>query len=302
MGDPRPDERTSVVMIVFNGRHRIGRALAHLCALPERPPIVVVDNGSTDGTADFVAARFPAVSVIRLPVNLGAAGRNVGVAAVTTPYVAFAEDDSWYVPGALVTAADLLDRHLDVVLINAQVLVGPHGTPDPLHADMVGTAIGDRPGLPGYRILSFLEGASIVRRRTYETAGGFDPALAIGGPEEHLAADLLTAGGELRYVPSVRVRHWPDHREPPPLVRRRGLRNTLWFAWGRRPLRPALRWTAHAIGNSPRNSTTLLAVLDAIRGLPRVLRRRRLLPPAVERDMARLDLPKMRSQARRYGR
>jgi hypothetical protein len=103
-------------------------------------------------------------------------------------------------------------------------------------------------------------------------------------------------------VPEIRVRHVPDHGEPTSRVRRLGLRNTLWFAWSRRPLRPALRWTLHVLRTSPRSVTTLLAVADALRGLPRVLRERRPLPRDVEHDLAQLDRPKTTSRARSYGR
>ncbi len=302
---PRPgsaDPRVAVVLITMNGGRRIGRALAQLTALPERPQVVVVDNASTDGTPELVRARFPQVHVLELAENLGAAGRNAGVAAVGAPYIAFAEDDSWYEPGALTRAADLLDAHPEIGLVNAHVLVGPDRRPEPLHADMVDTPVPDRADLPGHRILSFLEGVSIVRRDAFTAVGGFDPRLHIGGPEEHLAADLLAAGWELRYVPEVRCRHVPDHREPSAFVRRRGLRNTLWFAWGRRPPAVALRWTLHVLRDSPPTAGTVLGLVDALRDLPRVLRDRRPLPPEVEQHMALLDGPKMASDVRRYGR
>ncbi|MEA2290265.1 MAG: hypothetical protein QOD55_2262 [Solirubrobacteraceae bacterium] len=300
---PARDPRVAVVMIVRDGRRRVDRALEPLTALPEAPQIVVVDNASTDGTADAVRRRFPGVRVVVLPENRGAAGRNAGVAVVDAPYVAFAEDDSWYEPGALSAAADILDAHPEVALVNAHVLVGAEGRPDPLHAEMIGTPVPERrAGLPGHRILSFLEGVSIVRRAAFEAVGGFDPRTALGGPEEHLAADLLAGGWELRYVPAVRARHVPDHMTPSSLVRRLGLRNTLWFSWGRRPPGPAMRMTLHVIGSSPPNRATLLGVAGALRGLPRVLRERRPLPRDVEADMARLDAAKIASTARSYGR
>jgi GT2 family glycosyltransferase len=296
------DPRVAVVIITRNGRRRIDRTLTELAALPEAPLVVVVDNDSTDGTARHVRDAHPGVTVIALDENLGAAGRNVGVAAVGRPYVAFAEDDSWYEPGALRRAADLLDAHPDVGLINAHVLVGEEGRDDPLHRDMTDTPVPDDPGLPGHRILSFLEGVSIVRRRAFEQAGGFDPRLHVGGPEEHLAADLLSLGWDLRYVPEIRARHVPDHGVPSGYVRATGLRNTLWFAWSRRPWRPALRWTLHVLTDSPPNRATLLGVVRALRGLPRVLRDRRPLPPAVEERWALLDVQRRTSAARRYGR
>ncbi len=291
------------MIVVLNGRGRIGRALARLGALPEQPQIVVVDNASTDGTADLVAEQFPHVEVVRLADNMGAAGRNAGVAVVEAPYVAFAEDDSWYEPGALATAADLLDAHPEVVLVNAHVLVGEDERPEPLHEDMIDTPVPERrPGLPGHRILSFLEGVSIVRRSAYEAVGGFDPRMGVGGPEEHLAADLLAAGGELRYVPWVRAYHQPEHKQPSQLVRGLGLRNALWFAWGRRPLAPAVRWTLHLVRSSPASKATLFGVCQALWELPGIVRERRPLPADVEADMALLDRPKMISKARRYGR
>jgi hypothetical protein len=211
--------------------------------------------------------------------------------------------DNAYEPGALRAAADILDAHPAVALVNAHVLVGEDGRAEPLHAEMVDTPVPERRvGLPGHRILSFLEGVSIVRRTAFEAVGGFDRRTSIGGPEEHLAADLLATGWELRYVPRVRARHVPDHASPPPVVRRLGLRNTLWFAWGRRPLRPAIRMTLHVVRSSPRNRATLLGVAAALRGLPRVLLRRCPLPSDVEADMALLDASKIASAARSYGR
>jgi N-acetylglucosaminyl-diphospho-decaprenol L-rhamnosyltransferase len=297
-----PDSRIAVVLLSYNGRRRIDRSLERLTALPEAPRIVVVDNGSTDGTGAHVRARFPPVTVVSLPRNLGAAGRNAGVRAANRPYVAFAEDDSWYAPGALAHAADVLDAHPTIGLIHAHTLVGEEQRPDPILRDMVDTGVPDAGGLPGHPILSFLEGVSIVRAEAYEQAGGFDPRLFVGGSEEHVAAEMLRHGWELRYVPEVVAHHVPDHRAPAPFVRALGLRNTLWFAWLRRPWRPALRWTAHVIADSPRNAATLRGVAAALAGLPWVLRERRPLPPDVERRWALLDHARMTSEARRYGR
>src|SRR4051812_36761954 len=98
-------------MITHNRRAEALQTLARLAQLPERPPVIVVDNASSDGTAASVARRHPWVVVIPADRNLGAVGRNVAVERVTTPYVAFCDDDTWWAPGALERAAATLDAH-----------------------------------------------------------------------------------------------------------------------------------------------------------------------------------------------
>jgi GT2 family glycosyltransferase len=296
-----PGSRVAVVIITLDGAGRLARTLERLLALPEEPEVIVVDNGSRDGTRELVQCEFPSVRLLEAGCNLGAAGRTLGVRATEAPYIAFAEDDSWYAPGALARAADILDAHPQIGLIQAHVLVGDDERIDPLHDDMVDTPVADAPELPGHPILSFLEGVSIVRRDAFLTTGGFSSRIFVGGVEEHLAAELLSAGLKLRYVPEVVAHHHPDHGSPSAFVRRLGVRNTLWFAWARRPLGPALRWTAHVLRQSGPNRITLGGLALALVGLARILLRdRRPLPREVEHQMALLDAPTRRSAARNY--
>ena len=80
-----PDPRLTVVVITRNRREELLRTLGLLAALPERPPVIVVDNGSADGTAAAVRQAHPQVHVIAARRNLGAVGRNLAVRRVTHP-------------------------------------------------------------------------------------------------------------------------------------------------------------------------------------------------------------------------
>src|SRR4051812_26859434 len=62
----------SIVVLTFNRREEVLRTLSALAALPEQAPIVVVDNASTDGTAEAIVAHFPQVRIVQLPANVGA--------------------------------------------------------------------------------------------------------------------------------------------------------------------------------------------------------------------------------------
>src|SRR5690348_5472720 len=117
-----PDPRVAVVMITHNQVKEVLGSLDRLARLPEQPRIVVVDNGSNDGTAPAEAERFPQVEILRLHANLGAAGRTLGVERVDVPYVAFCDDDTWWEPGALLRAADLLDAHPRLAVVTGRIL------------------------------------------------------------------------------------------------------------------------------------------------------------------------------------
>src|SRR3954453_693586 len=93
------DPRVAAVMITYNRCAEVLRSLEHLTRLPEQPRIVLVDNGSTDGTADAVRRQFPQIEVLDAGSNLGAAGRTLGVRRVDTPYVALCDDDTWWDSG-----------------------------------------------------------------------------------------------------------------------------------------------------------------------------------------------------------
>lgn len=283
------DPRLGVVVATRNRRHDLLGALGHLAALPERPQIVVVDNGSSDGTAGAVGRRFPAVRVIPLDENLGAAGRNVGVRAIGTPYVAFSDDDSWWEPGALARAADLFDAHPRLGLIVARILVGPREREDPICAEMARGPLPAEHDLPGPPVLGFLACAAIVRREAYLGVGGFEPRLLIGGEEDLLAADLASAGWGLAYVRGVVAHHYPSRTRDARAVRRLGLRNALWLAWLRRPTSTAMGHTLRVLRAAPANADARAGLLGALRGVPWVLRSRRVVPARVERGLRLLD-------------
>ncbi|RBY97888.1 glycosyltransferase family 2 protein [Blastococcus sp. TF02-8] len=294
------DPRIAVVVITHQRRDELLLALQRLLALPERPHVVVVDNGSTDGTAAAVRERFPQVELLACAENLGAVGRNLGVARLRTPYVAFCDDDTWWDPGSLRTAADVLDAHPRLAVVTARIVVEPGGREDPIVPELRDSPVRGADWLPGPALGSFLAGASVVRRTAFEEVGGFCERLWLGGEEELMSGDLAARGWELCYLSELTVHHQASSARDPHRRRADGIRNTLWTTWLRRPLRPALRRTGHLLRTVPRDRVTARGLLAAARGVPWVLRERRVLPPHAEARFAALDEAQRRSTARRY--
>lgn len=275
--------RVSVVVLTYNRRDWLRGTLQRLAVLPENPPLAVVDNGSGDGTADMVRDEFPHATLLRLPTNIGAAARNVGVDWARTPYVAFCDDDTWWEPGALSLAADTLDRHPDVASLTAHLMVVREGRPpetDPISHIMAQSPIPSN-GLPGKAILGLLAGASVFRVHAYRRAGGYHPRLFIGGEETLLALDLAAQGWHLVYCPSLRAYHRPCPLRAHRLRRRLLARNAIWSAWLRLPATAAWRESARALPALLREGG-IVGCLDTARGLPWILRERTVIPPAVQ--------------------
>src|SRR4051794_3701180 len=168
-----PDPRVAVVVIPHQRRDELLLGGGRLLELPELPHVVVVDNGSTDGTADAVRERFPEVELIASPVNLGAVGRNVGVARLRTPYVAFCDDDTWWGPGSWRAARAVRPAHPLLGVVAARPLVEPAGTEDPIVQELRDSPVRGADWLPGPALGSFLAGASVLRRAAYLEVGGF---------------------------------------------------------------------------------------------------------------------------------
>jgi GT2 family glycosyltransferase len=277
-----------VVVATRDRRASLLVALGHLAALDGSPPIVVVDNGSGDGTPEVVADRFPGVRLIAAGGNLGAAGRTLGARALDTELIAFCDDDSWWAPDALVRAAARFAAQRRLAALAARILVGREERLDPVCAEMAAAPIGFVDGV-GPRVLGFLACGAVVRRAPFLASGGFHPRFGVGGEEELLALDLAAAGWWLAYAAEMVAHHHPPPGPPRAERAARQLRNRLWSAWLRRPARRALAETGALAGRAATDAPARRALVEAARGARWVARERRVVPAAVERDRRRLE-------------
>lgn len=278
-------ERVTVSILTHNRARELAVTLDHTLAACAGARVIVVDNGSTDTTAELVRSFAPRVEHLRLAENHGAAGRNAGVRAAATPYVALCDDDAWWEPGALARAAAALDAHAGLAVVTARVLVGPDEREDPTSAVMAASPLPPRDDLPGPPILGFLAGASMVRRSAFLAAGGFEPRFFLGGEERLLAIDLACAGWSLAYLASATVHHHPSAARDVAARCALLVRNGLWCTWLRRPWRSALRETAALLRGGREGTAVLRGALEAVAGLPWVVRGRRVVPAEVERAL-----------------
>jgi GT2 family glycosyltransferase len=231
--------RISVVVLTHNRLNEVTKTVERLLALPEQPTVIVVDNGSTDGTAEALRRRFADVRVIACGRNLGAAGRNAGVAEVTTDYVAFSDDDTHWAPGSFAHAVAVLDASPRVAVLSGRVVVGDEQRIDPTCLVMSASPLASDT-LPGPALIGYMAGACVFRTAVFREVGGYEPRLFIGGEEALVSLDVLDRGYAIVYCDGLTVSHHPSPSRDAPLRRRMLARNAALVAWLRLPLREAI--------------------------------------------------------------
>lgn len=282
MIDPRLPGRMTVVVISRDRREGLLAGLTR-----HEAPVIVVDNGSRDGTARAVRQSFPDITLVPLRINAGAAARNLGVELAPTPYVAFADDDSWWEPGALATAADLFDAHPHLALVAGRVLVGPKRRLDAVSAEMAAAPLGRRPGAPGPDVLGFMACGAVVRRTAFLAVGGFDTVVHFPGEEERVSLDLAAAGWQQCYVPEVTAIHLPSPSRSSSRRRQHLIaRNSVLTAAMRRPWPVVAQRAAAGLSRGGGWRTGVVAALPR---LPGAIALRRQIPEHVESQVRLLE-------------
>ena len=208
----------TVVVVTFRGAQWISECLGSLAAqtLPHR--LLVVDNASSDGTAELLGDLLPAEQVVRLPVNAGFAG---GVAAalplVRTRFVALLNDDAIAAPdwlAELVAAA--VDDPAAAAWTSLMLLADDPGRVNNLGGALdsrwygvdvaAGSAAADIDG----RItdsFAFSGGAALLRTAAIRAVGGFPADYFMYYEDLDTSWRLQLAGWAIRAVPTARVLH-----------------------------------------------------------------------------------------------
>jgi glycosyltransferase involved in cell wall biosynthesis len=194
--------RISVVIPTRERLPQLRHALAGVDAQgwPDLEVIVVVD-GSSDGTADHLREARPEVRLLVSPVRVGAAAaRNLGLEQATGELVAFLDDDDLWRPGYLATQVASLTAHVDALLgYTGHVEVDRAGRvtcPD------TSTLLRDATPLARMLAECFVHTMSVVvcRREALERFGTLDPGLAIVHDLDWYAR-ILGGGGRIAYDP-----------------------------------------------------------------------------------------------------
>ena len=179
---------TTVVIPTFNRADLLRRAVSSAQSAGSDVEVLVVDNASTDGT-DEVCRTIPGIRYLRLPTNQGPSGaRNAGIAATTTEFVSFLDDDDVLLPGSIDRQVAALRASPEAGFSYGHVLLGNEQcVPTGGVFWSKGEDDGALPQLPSGDIFFHLLGdnpimmhTAVIRRRCLDSLPLFDPTVCRG--------------------------------------------------------------------------------------------------------------------------
>ena len=193
-------------MPVYNGARTIARAIEGVLAqsFPDFE-IIVVDDGSTDGTVEILAGFGARVTVLKQAHKQQAIARNFAVKASRGEYLAFLDaDDSW-LPEKLARCVEVLDRDSRCALVYSNLIaVGSDGAD--LGIEMTPAPVAHAPSMEELltRLWPIVPSTVVMRREVFERIGGFSSTIA--GCEDIFFWLVAREQGEFRYLPDKLAR------------------------------------------------------------------------------------------------
>jgi GT2 family glycosyltransferase len=214
------EPRVSVVIVNWDGKHHLGECLNSLRSQTFRDfEIILVDNGSQDGSPEYVQEHFREVKLVALLKNCGfAGGNNAGIRAASGDYIALLNNDTKVDPAWLTNllkeaeanpspvgmwASKIVSYDNPGIIDNVGLLMYPDGLGRGKGRLEVDRGQYDRPGEA-----FFPSGcAGLYRREMLNEIGLFDEAFFAYADDVDLGLRARLAGWQCVYVPSAKVYH-----------------------------------------------------------------------------------------------
>ncbi|MEO6080760.1 MAG: glycosyltransferase family 2 protein [Steroidobacteraceae bacterium] len=227
-GDPSQVEIT-VLVVNYNTRHLLDEMMAALQAATDGLPVqvIVVDNASRDGSADYFRSKWPQHTIIANTSNVGfGRANNQAVPLVRGDKILLLNTDAFVSPGSIRIALAQLDRHPDCGVLGVR-LVGRDGAVQPSCRyfptpwNMLLGRIGLSQYFPGTQLVDdinwddrlatecdWVPGAFLMTRKAVvNQVGLFDSRYFIYYEEVDFCRAAKTAGWTVRYCPDTDVVH-----------------------------------------------------------------------------------------------
>ena len=267
----------SIVCLCFNRQKNVVELLSALSHQTYPAfEIILVDNGSTDGTTALVRREFPEVRIVENGTNLGMVGYNRGFEIARGEFVLVMDDDGVPVSDDWVKQiVECFETDPKIGVVGCTIRMRDTGkiaydSPQYLHIE---------DGLVGYPGVAYNGTGAGIRTSALQQAGFYPEYFFRTYLELHLCSRIVNCGWRVRQVPSIEVWHSRPSGSSNPQYSYYGCRNYYWYVWELYPFPYCIVETMHQLGSRiklvlQRKITIRLylkAVKDAFLGISQVL-------------------------------
>jgi len=286
----------SFIVLTYNRKDELIQALKSIQSQSYHPKeIIVVDNGSTDGSSTLIKESFPSVKLIRLNNNVGVGrGKNIGIQNAQGDVLIFIDDDAFFVDRnstKLIVNRLLSEENLG--LIGCKIFNLPKNGIDRKEIPRRDKKIIEHEHETTY----FVGTGFALKRKVIESVGLFPEDYFYSGEELDLSFRMIEAGFKIIYFPKVVVYHNVSPKGRPVWQRSYYLtRNRIWLALKYLPTHYAILhstcWLAFMFYESMLRGFLryyFRGVFDSIKGLLPILKCRKVLSTKTIRKLRLLS-------------
>jgi N-acetylglucosaminyl-diphospho-decaprenol L-rhamnosyltransferase len=223
-----PDNpEVAIVMINLNQADYTNQCLASIRQAPPITPyeIILVDNGSTDGSGTWIADHYPEVRLVRSPLNIGyGPGNNLGIRASQGEFVLLLNNDTLVTPGMIDQCVAFLMAHPEAGAVGGNLLNADgsfqsgymdHHTLWRVFLDITKLGHLGRVYFPSHprgnaiKVVDWICSAFLLcRREALDEVGLFDEEYFIYSDETAFQYQMAQAGWKIYYLPDVETVHF----------------------------------------------------------------------------------------------
>ena len=249
-----------LVSVIIATKNRKGILVQNLRRLAESTfedkETIVVDDGSSDGTADLVVGLFPDVKLVRLEKSVGPPmARNAGMALAKGEYFFIMDDDSYVEPGAFEKMLKVFAEDAQTAAITFRITSLADGSVNTRHYTQ-----------PHCKSIWTI--ATGFRADAARQVGGFTPLSVFHGDEFDYAVRLIDHGYNIRYAPEIQAfDEGVGHRHQFPVARLVNIGNWILIFFDLFPAPTAALFSARAITAFALRSVRERSCLPFLKGM-----------------------------------
>lgn len=205
--------QVSIVLITWNRKEELRNTLKYLFKYKHFfKELIVVDNGSDDGTPEMIIKEFPSICLIRLHKNTGVCeARNIGAVNAKNDLILFLDDDGYFDASTIPLLVEQFENNEKIAVIGGQVVKIAHKLLEEIDFSVFKPSVSELT-----KSYNFVGTMFMIRRHVFFDVGMFPDYFFYSNEENDLSLRILKKGYEIYKCNYAIMLHYASSKQRPP--------------------------------------------------------------------------------------